>query len=75
MRTIRNTTPTNTGPRRWATLQEAAEYVSVNPKTLTRRFSDGTLIRYHIGRRIMVDLDELDTVMAASASGLKALAS
>ncbi len=34
--------------RRWASLKDAADYVSVHPKTLTRRFSDGTLIRYRI---------------------------
>lgn len=52
--------------RRWATLQEAAEYVCCNPKTITRRFADGTLSRYRFGRRIRVDLDELDAVMASS---------
>lgn len=35
--------------RRWATLQEAAEYVCCNPKTITRRFADGTLSRYRLG--------------------------
>lgn len=59
--------------RRWASLKEAAEYISVHPKTLTRRFSDGSLIRYRVGRRVMVDLDELDELVAASAGGLKTL--
>lgn len=59
--------------RRWASLKEAAEYISVHPKTLTRRFSDGSLIRYRVGRRVMVDLDELDDLVAASAGGLKTL--
>lgn len=62
------------GARRWASLKEAAEYISVHPKTLTRRFSDGSLIRYRVGRRVMVDLDELDEVVVASAGGLKTLA-
>jgi excisionase family DNA binding protein len=62
------------GARRWASLKEAAEYVSVHPKTLTRRFSDGSLIRYRVGRRVMVDLDELDELVVASAGGLKTLA-
>ncbi|MBK7822064.1 MAG: DNA-binding protein [Tessaracoccus sp.] len=61
--------------RRWASLKEAAEYISVHPKTLTRRFSDGSLIRYRMGRRVMVDLDELDELVLASAGGLKSLAS
>lgn len=33
----------------------------------------GTLIRYRFGRRVMVDLDELDDVMLASSTGLKSL--
>ena len=68
--------PTPTPPvraRRWASLKEAAEYIRVHPKTLTRRFSDGSLIRYRVGRRVMVDLDELDDLVAASAGGLKTL--
>lgn len=62
------------GARRWASLKEAAEYISVHPKTLTRRFSDGSLIRYRVGRRVMVDLDEVDELVVASAGGLKTLA-
>ncbi|AQX15888.1 hypothetical protein BCR15_11530 [Tessaracoccus lapidicaptus] len=62
------------GARRWASLKEAAEYISVHPKTLTRRFSDGSLIRYRVGRRVMVDLDELDELVVASAGGLKTMA-
>lgn len=53
--------------RRWATLQAAAAYIGCHPKTLTRRFGDGTLVRYRMGRRILVDLDELDAVMEATA--------
>lgn len=66
--------PSKAGARRWASLKEAAEYISVHPKTLTRRFSDGSLIRYRVGRRVMVDLDELDELVVASAGGLKTLA-
>lgn len=62
-------------PRRWASLKDAAEYISVHPKTITRKFSEGSLIRYRVGRRIMVDLDELDQLVLASAGGLKTLAS
>ena len=43
-------------------------------ETLTRRFSDGSLIRCRVGRRVMVDLDELDELVVASAGGLKTLA-
>ncbi len=60
-------------PRRWASLKEAAEYMSVHPKTITRKFSEGALIRYRLGRRVMVDLDELDELVLSSAGGLKTL--
>ena len=65
------TTPAATSRvRRWATLQDAAAYVCCHPKTITRRFNDGTLNRYRMGRRILVDLDELDAVMESTASRL-----
>lgn len=74
MRSHSTSTPTpQVRARRWASLKEAAEYIRVHPKTLTRRFSDGSLIRYRVGRRVMVDLDELDDLVAASAGGLKTL--
>ena len=74
MRSHKSSTPTpQVRTRRWASLKEAAEYIRVHPKTLTRRFSDGSLIRYRVGRRVMVDLDELDDLVAASAGGLKTL--
>lgn len=60
------------GVRRWATLKEAADYVCCHPKTINRRFSDGTLVRYRLGRRVLVDLDELDAVMESSAVKLAA---
>ncbi|GAA4892086.1 hypothetical protein GCM10025789_06320 [Tessaracoccus lubricantis] len=75
MSTRNTSAPTpRAGARRLASLNEAAEYIRVHPKTLTRRFSDGSLIRYRVGRRVMVDLDELDELVVASAGGLKTLA-
>lgn len=75
MSTRNTSAPTpRAGARRWASLNEAAEYIRVHPKTLTRRFSDGSLIRYRVGRRVMVDLDELDELVVTSAGGLKTLA-
>ena len=73
MRSHNRSTPPQVRARRWASLKEAAEYIRVHPKTLTRRFSDGSLIRYRVGRRVMVDLDELDDLVTASAGGLKTL--
>ena len=43
----------------------------VHPKTLTR-LNNGTLTRYRLGRRVLVDLDELDAVLAVAAGGIKA---
>lgn len=56
------------GARRWASLKEAAEYISVHPKTLTRRFSDGSLIRYRVGRRVMVEV-RVDLLLPAGGWG------
>ena len=67
---MRQATVTPSRIRRWATLQQAAAYVCCHPKTITRRFNDGTLNRYRMGRRILVDLDELDAVMESTASHL-----
>ncbi len=67
---MRQAEVTSNRVRRWATLQEAAEYLCCHPKTISRRFSDGTLNRYRMGRRILVDLDEVDAVMESSASQL-----
>ncbi|MGO1487839.1 MAG: excisionase family DNA-binding protein [Arachnia sp.] len=64
---MRQDTITSKRVRRWATLQQAAEYVCCHPKTISRRFHDGTLHRYRMGRRILVDLDELDAVMESTA--------
>lgn len=49
-----------TRPRRYERLNDAAERLSIDPKTLRRRVSDGTITGYRIGRLIMVDPDEVD---------------
>ncbi|MEO7589061.1 MAG: excisionase family DNA-binding protein [Arachnia sp.] len=67
---MRDVAVTSKRVRRWAAMQEAAEYVCCHPKTIRRRVSDGTLNRYRMGRRILVDLDEVDAVMESSASRL-----
>ncbi|TRY19441.1 helix-turn-helix domain-containing protein [Tessaracoccus rhinocerotis] len=53
--------------RRWATLHQAATYLNCHPKTISRRLTDGTLSRYRIGRRLLVDLDEVDAVLETSS--------
>lgn len=47
--------------RRLVTLEDAAEYAWVSPKTIRRRIADGTLTGYRLGPRLLrVDLNELD---------------
>ncbi|TRY19435.1 DNA-binding protein [Tessaracoccus rhinocerotis] len=48
-------------------MQDAARYVSCHPRTITRRFGDGTLSRYRLGRKVIVDLDELDAALCATS--------
>lgn len=46
--------------RRLTSIQTAATYADVNPRTIRRRIADGTITGYRFGRLIRVDLDELD---------------
>ncbi len=47
--------------RRMASLGEAAEYASVNARTIRRRIADGTLTGFRLGPRLLrVDLNEVD---------------
>ena len=46
---------------RLASINETAAYVGVNPKTIRRRISDGTLTGHRVGPRLIrIDLDEVD---------------
>ena len=57
-------------PRRLASLIDAAEYASVNPRTLRRRIADGTLTGYRMGPRLVrVDLNELDAWLRPIPAG------
>ena len=41
-------------------LAVAADFIAVNPKTIRRRISDGTIKAYRFGPRVLrVDLDEI----------------
>ncbi len=58
---------TDTGPRRWATLPEAAEHMQVNVTTVRRLIAKGTIPGYRLGKRIIrVDLAEVDAILAGS---------
>lgn len=50
--------------RRLASINQAAAYAVVSPKTIRRRISDGSLTGYRMGSRLIrVDLDQLDTLL------------
>lgn len=56
--------PPHGSQRRLASLQDAADYADVNPRTIRRRIADGSLTGYRLGARIIrVDLDELDRLL------------
>jgi len=41
----------------------AADYVPCSTKTIRRRIADGSLTGYRFGRKILVDLDEVDELL------------
>lgn len=49
---------------RYMTVSEAAAYARVTPRTVRRHISDGTLTRHNFGRRLLVDINELDQIIA-----------
>jgi excisionase family DNA binding protein len=56
--------------RRWGSVKVAAERASVCTATIERWIAKGRLTAYRPppGRRILIDLDELDRMIAASAA-------
>ncbi len=56
----------HTARPRYATIEEAAEYLSAHPITIRRMIAEGKLTRYngYSTRLLRVDLNELDAVMA-----------
>lgn len=50
--------------RKLITIPDAADYLGVNPRTIRRRITDGTLTGYRMGPRIIrVDLEEVDALL------------
>ncbi len=45
------------------TLHEAAEYAHVSVRTLQRHFTSGTLKRYSFGHRVLIDRNELESLI------------
>lgn len=58
------------GPRRYATIKSAAEYIGSSEKTIDRLIGTGKINRYRYGRRLVrVDLNELDALLSPRHSG------
>jgi excisionase family DNA binding protein len=50
--------------RRYATMQETAEYIGVTSRTVRQMVADGRLTAYRCGSRLVrLDLDEVDAAM------------
>lgn len=52
---------------RFATVNEAAEYLHVTPVTIQRMFADDRLTRFKLGGVVRADLNEIDQRMAGDA--------
>lgn len=54
----------NTLHRRYVTIAEAAEYLTVTDRTIRAMIADGRLTGYRNGRRLVrLDLNEIDAAM------------
>ena len=54
----------STPPRRWASIQQAAEHLGVTDRTIRQMIADGRICGYRNGRKVIrVDLNELDASM------------
>ena len=52
------------GNRRWASIQQTAEYLGVTDRTIRTMVSDGRLKAYRNGRKLIrLDLNEIDAAM------------
>jgi excisionase family DNA binding protein len=68
-----NKIPHNGRPaeRRYAKVDDAADYAQVNPFTIRKMVSDGRIHGYRIGKHLLrVDLNEIDAVMAGDCDGV-----
>lgn len=58
-------------PRRYASQQEAADYIGVTSRTIRQMIADGRLTGYRSGSRLVrVDLNELDEAMTPFGGGV-----
>lgn len=51
-------------PRRYGSIDAAAERYGCSPRTLRRMIADGEIAGYRLGKRLLrVDLDEIESVL------------
>lgn len=56
--------------RRLVSIAAAAEYLGVNPRTVRRRISDGTIKGYRVGPTLLrVDLNSIDKLLREIPAG------
>lgn len=59
-----STAPMRKGPRRYLTLSDAAEWLSLDEKTLRRWISQGRLTAYRVGPKLIrLDADEIENMI------------
>jgi excisionase family DNA binding protein len=63
--TLMETTVANTIQRRWLTIEQAASYVNARPRTIRELIWRGELQRAKVGKRFLVDVSELDRLVAS----------
>jgi len=60
--------------RRWITVKEAANYLSLHPTTVYRLIDHDLIPATRVGRNIRVDLKALEAMMEEEIARLKSLA-
>lgn len=53
-------------PRRWATIDETAEYLGCSRRTIEQRLAHGKLPLFKNGRLVLIDLNDVDDMVERS---------
>lgn len=68
-----STATTRTEPRRYETMQSAAERTGLSVKSIRRRIAEGRLTAYRLGSRVIrVDPDEVDAMFVPTTKWAEA---
>ena len=57
------------GSPTWFTLREAAEYLRISERSVSRMVGRGRIRVHHVGRRVLVHRDDLDTAAKGGPTG------